>query len=392
MQKFDVAIIGGGAAGLACAATIKKLSPALSVCIAESGARLGKKIAATGNGQGNISNADMSARHFHGSLKDTAYAICNDERYNPFSLFDFLTITDRAGRVYPSGRQASAVSDCLIRRVNSAGITVRTGAAAVSVSKGFVISLSDGGTVYSRRVCLAAGGKAQKQFGTDGSSFSLAKSVGHSITPIFPSLVQLKTDGGFKMLKGLRAECAVTVCGNKDFRFVGDVIFTDYGLSGNAIFSASAYCADKTLTKLKIEFLPDVPAECIKNIVQARLDSGYKVEECLGGTLHNALGRELIKRCPDKTAEGIALFVKSFPVDVVGTLGWDYAQVTKGGIPAEEVTENLESKIMKGLYFVGEALDVDGDCGGYNLHFAFASGMYVAEKIVASLSGEGQYD
>ena len=112
---------------------------------------------------------------------------------------------------------------------------------------------------------------------------------------------------------------------------------------------------------------------------------GYAESELLGGTLHNSLGREIIKRCKTKDAEGVANMVKSFPVTVEGSLGFDYAQVTKGGIPSSEINQNLESKIVNGLYFAGEILDVDGDCGGYNLHFAFASGMYAAECIHQSI-------
>lgn len=388
MENYDVAIIGGGAAGLACAVRLKELDKNLSVIIVEAGERLGKKIAATGNGQGNLSNADLSNKHYHGSLAPLAKTLCQDGAVNPLTLFDFLTVCDKVGRTYPAGKQASAISDSLIKRVNSLGVKVLCGSPVVSIAKNLTLTLKNNTQIKAKKVLLATGGKAQKQFLTDGSAYSLATSLGHTLTPLYPSLVQLKCTGGFKQLKGIRSECRVTVLNSSGKKLVtteGDVIFTDYGLSGNAIFYASAYCTGQKGVTLSIEFLPEIPKEEVVKIIKKRQGLGYNESELLGGTLHNALGREIIKRCNNKSAEGLANMVKSFPVTVEGSLGFDYAQVTKGGIPSSEITQNLESKIVKGLYFAGEILDVDGDCGGYNLHFAFASGMYAAECIHQSI-------
>ncbi|MGN1104037.1 MAG: aminoacetone oxidase family FAD-binding enzyme [Candidatus Coproplasma sp.] len=388
MEICDVAVIGGGAAGLACAVTLKQLNKNLSVIIVEAGERLGKKIAATGNGQGNLSNADMTAKHYHGSLAPLAKTLCQDGAVNPLTLFDFITVSDKSGRMYPAGKQASAISDSLIKRINSLGVKVRCGSPVTSISKNLTVTLKDNSQIKAKKVLLATGGKVQKQFLTDGSAYSLATAIGHSLTPLYPSLVQLKCTGGFKQLKGIRSECRVTVYNSSNKRLAtteGDVIFTDYGLSGNAIFYASAYCTGQNGITLSIEFLPDVDREEIVKIIKMRQGMGYAESELLGGTLHNALGREIIKRCKDKSAEGIADMVKCFPVTVEGSLGFDYAQVTKGGIVSGEINRELESKIIKGLYFAGEILDVDGDCGGYNLHFAFASGMYAAQCIHQSI-------
>lgn len=388
MKTFDVAIIGGGAAGLACAVRLTELNKNLSVVIVEAGNRLGKKIAATGNGQGNVANADAPHGHYHGSCAALAEEICG--RTDALSLFDFLTVTDKSGRIYPAGKQASAVSDCLIKKVRKGGVTVLTDAPCVKLSDKLEITLKDGEVIKSSRVLLAAGGKAQKQFMTDGSAYALAVGLGHSVTPLYPSLVQLKCTGGFKALKGIRADCRVTVKdgqGKPSAVTCGDVIFTDYGLSGNAVFYASAYCSGEKNVSLSLEFLPGVPAEKIVSVIAERKNNGYERSELLGGTLHNALGREIIKRCNSSRPEDIVFLVKNFPVAVEGALGWDYAQVTKGGIPRNEIGGDLESKFVKGLYFAGEVLDADGDCGGYNLSFAFASGIYAAECINSSIVG-----
>lgn len=390
MRKYDVAVIGGGASGLACAGGIKKIDKNISVVIIEKGERAGRKIAASGNGQGNVSNADLGAEHYHGSGAHLAEKLCSSRLYNPLELFDFLFVTDKLGRIYPAGKQGSALSDCLINKVTARGAEIMLSTAVTAIEKGFKLTLSGGEILYADKVVLAAGGKAQKQFGTDGGAYALAESLGHSVTPLYPSLVQLKCDTRHvKTLKGIRTECKVTAFGG-DGKILGgatgDVIFTDYGVSGNAIFYVSAYCADAKDVTLSLEFLPEIPEEQIAADVAGKLAKDYPQSELLCGTLHNQIGRAVIRRSGSSDPRTIARTVKNFTLKVEGTLGFDYAQVTKGGVPASEVDENLQSKIVPNLYIVGEALDVDGDCGGYNLTWALASGMHAAKCVVNSFN------
>ena len=202
----DVAIIGGGASGLAAAALLCRTTK-LDIALIEGGGRLGKKLAASGNGQGNISNAHISAQNYHGSGAARAYDIisCFGKVYE--RIFYGRFTCDERGRIYPAGRQASALSDCLIAEVRRGGVNVLTGARVVSLEKGgqFVLRLSDGSSMTAKYVVMCVGGKAQKQFGTDGSSYALARAFGHRITPLFPSLVQLKTDVAH--IKTLTATC-----------------------------------------------------------------------------------------------------------------------------------------------------------------------------------------
>lgn len=389
MQKYDIAVIGGGASGLACAVRLKELDKNLSVVILEKGERAGRKLAASGNGQGNVSNVDLGAEHYHGSGAFLAAKLCSSRVYNPLEMFDFLFAADKLGRIYPAGKQGSALSDCLLRKVEALGIELKTSAEVTDIKSGFLLTLSDGVKVAAGKVVLAAGGKAQKQFGTDGGGLRLAQNLGHSVTALYPSLVQLKCDTRhIKTLKGIRTECRVTA--QKDGKVLGeasgDVIFTDYGVSGNAIFYVSAYCAGVEGATLSLEFLPGISEEQIAADVKNKLEKGYPQSELLCGTLHNQVGRAVMKRCESRDPRTVARAVKNFTLAVEGSLGFDYAQVTKGGVPASEVDENLQSRIVPNLYVTGEALDVDGDCGGYNLTWALVSGMHAAKCIVNSLN------
>lgn len=389
IMNYDVIIVGGGAAGLACVARLNKSGKNLKICLIDAGDRFGKKLAATGNGQGNISNLDMSAERYHGGNVSLVEKIACQNPYGGAALFNCLFSADEKGRIYPAGRQASAlVDDLMISLKNPPLALTATGRKVEKINKtarGFEIPQGGGLFDKAKFLVLCTGGKAQKQFKTDGSAYSLATSFGHTLTPLFPSLVQLKTETTHvKTLKGIRADCMVTAFYNgKPLKKVrGDVIFTDYGVSGNAVFSVSSYVADKQNVTLSLEFLPDFPAEEIEKSITAHQKAGCETSELLSGTLHNQIGRAIIKRAGCADATKITRMLKNFTLPVLGTLGFDYAQVTKGGIDMREITDELESKLVKNLFFAGEILDVDGDCGGYNLQWAFTSGMAVADAIL----------
>ena len=255
------------------------------------------------------------------------------------------------------------------------------------IKRGFELTLSDGKKLQADRVVLACGGKAQKQFGTDGSSYALAQSFGHKLTALYPSLVQLRTDTShIQPLKGIRVDCLVTAyCDGRALGSArGDVIFTDYGVSGNAIFKISSCVSGVEGCTLSLSFLPDIAEEDIARDIQKKLALGYPSGELLSGTLHNQVGRAIIKR-GGSDVKNIVRTLKNFTLPVTGTLGFDYAQVTRGGIDCADIGEDMQSKLQKGLYLVGEYVDVDGDCGGYNLLWAFASGVRAAKSIVEGL-------
>ncbi len=375
-----IAIIGGGASGMACAVLLARRGQ--EVTVLERGERLGRKLSATGNGQGNVTNTDMGAEHYFSDDNEKVARLL--ARFGSGETVRFLEsmggifLPDGRGRVYPAGRQASAVTDLM--RFELARLGVRTlfhaQVGSLSFDRDFFLTY-EGGQLHADAVILAAGGRAAPNYGTDGSAYALAQGFGHTVTPCSPVLVQLKCDpASVRGLKGIRADAALSVIrrGETIFGCRGDVLFTESGVSGDAVFRASSYA--QAGDELKIDFLPDVPAERLFEVLK---DGG---ENCLLCVVNNGLGRTLF-RLAEGEKEKLAALVKGFPLTVTGTLGYAYAQVTRGGIPLAETDDNLMSRLQKGLYFTGEILNVDGECGGYNLQWALTSA-YVATEGVLS--------
>ena len=398
MEKIKLAIIGGGAAGLILACSLKNHNGAV---VFERGERLGRKLSATGNGQGNLTNLGvLNAEYFSVCKNPPAYAQKLITEYDDKSMTAFfrklgvLCIADERGRVYPSGRQASALTDALRFSLARRGITVRLETQVTKVEKsgeGFLLTLStkEGERkLYAEKVIVCAGGKAAKNFGTDGNGYALAQSLGHTVTKLYPSLVQLKTDTRYtKTLKGIRINDGIITAKtpSRTLSMQGDIIFTDYGVSGDAVFRLSAFIADELESggcTLTLDFLPQYTEEEIYTLLQAKQSAfpDTAAGEILFGVVNNQVGRAVMRRAENHLKEAAKL-VKAFPLTATGSLGFDYAQVTKGGIPLHEVTESLESRKAKGLYFAGEILDVDGQCGGFNLQWAYASARAVAKAL-----------
>lgn len=377
MKTYDVIIIGGGAAGLYLAAA---LGGRVSAAVVERGERVGKKLSATGGGQGNLSNMGVCAEKYFGDRGAIA-DVLGDDRTRVLKMFDGLLTADARGRIYPAGRQASSLTDCL-RRKASACADVLTGMRVTGIKRGFIVS-TDKGELRGKRVVLCTGGMAGRGFGTDGSAYALARAFGHTVTELHPSLVQLKTDSpDIKTLRGVRADCIARVlCGEEYIAEAeGEVIFGDGAVGGSAVFYVSPFVTGKRGCTLELEFLPGVSEEEIAADVRRKQALGIERSELLAITLNNMLGRAVIRRTHGGAAD-IAHTVKHFALPVSGTTGFDGAQVTRGGVPLGEVTRSLESRLERGLYFAGEILDVDGECGGYNLHWAWASALRVAESI-----------
>ena len=401
MKRITIAVVGGGASGLIASALLSKYENC-SVLLFERNDRLGKKLSATGNGQGNITHRALSTDDYF------AQAAFPEERvsrmlaeYGDDSVCAYLqslgvlTDTDGRGRVYPAGKQASSITDALRFSLRE-NVQTHLQTKIVDIRKkdgGFILTTDKNQSFFADYVLLCTGGKSAKNFGTDGTAYALAERFGHSCTPLFPSLVQLKTDvGAIRTLKGIRvADGKVTaqVNGKTITSLQGDIIFTDYGVSGDAIFRISAYVADKISqgVTLSLDLLPNYTQEEIALAMQNKRAAFPDMPfiELLGGTLNNQVGRAVLKTVSSDDILSAAKRVKDFPLTVIGTLGYDYAQVTKGGIPLAETDESLQSKLVNGLYFAGETLDIDGACGGYNLQWAYTSARVVVDALTAKM-------
>ena len=390
-KKTEIAVVGGGAGGMLCALLLARAGR--RVLLLERGERLGRKLSATGNGQGNVTNVALDETHYftddRSKVASVLGAFSGNDLLDFFRSLGGLFSADERGRVYPTGRQASAVTDLMRFALARAGAQVRCNFFVKEIKrKNGQFVLSDGKEEYTAEYAvLATGGKAGAHFGTDGNGYASAKSFGHTVTPLYPSLVQVKTETeDIRSLKGIRADALVRAYDGEKFlkEERGDVLFTDYGVSGNAVFYLSAYLSGAKDPSLSLSFLPDCPKEAIGAAIKKRGEYLPK-EEWLGCIVNNALGRAIVRRAKregDGSAEQILSLVKDFRLKVTGTPGFDGAQVTKGGIPLSEVSEKMESKKRKNLFFCGEILNVDGECGGYNLQWAFSSGAVAAREIL----------
>ena len=412
MEKITVAVIGGGASGLILSNALAKLHiQNAKTVVFERGERVGRKLSATGNGQGNITNArvlDEPEGYFStGKIDKRISALLS--RYTPQNFEEFWSqrgvalVYDERGRAYPASRQASSLTDALRFYALEQGVELRVNTRVIALEKsgeGFLIHYEKEGsthTCYAQTVVLCTGGKAAKNFGTDGSAYALAQKFGHTLTRLYPSLVQLKTETThIKTLKGIRVTNGLLRARTplKEYVLRGDIIFTDYGVSGDAVFRLSAFIAhelESGKVSLSIDFLPELNEEkIIQMLLQKR--AAYPAldpNELLFGIVNNQIGRAIMRRAAGDMQKAAQL-VKDFPLQATGSLGFDYAQVTKGGVPLSETDEHFESRFAKNLYLAGEILDVDGQCGGFNLHFAYASACAVAEAIAERFKKGGQ--
>ena len=370
-----IAIIGGGAAGMSCAVLLARKGH--SVTVLERGERLGRKLAATGNGQGNVTNTAMNASHyFSDDMKKVERLLL---RFGQEDTVHFLEsmggifLPDSKGRVYPAGRQASAVVDLFRFELERLKVDVRFNAHVhkIAFDRDFTLEWA-GGQMRADAVVLAPGGKAAPKFGTDGSAYALVEPFGHIPTDTEPSLVRLKCNKDItKRLRGIRIDSALKVVrgGKTVYKTRGDTLFTDSGISGDAVFRASAHV--QTGDTVVLDFLPDVAIERVREVVTAK---------GLYCVVNNGLAR-VLESIGKHDQNKLAQLVKEFPLTVEGKEGFQEAQVTKGGIRLLEVDDHLMSKKQGGLYFAGEILNVDGECGGYNLQWAFTSAFAVSEGI-----------
>ncbi|MBQ9383860.1 MAG: aminoacetone oxidase family FAD-binding enzyme [Ruminiclostridium sp.] len=399
MNAYDIAVVGGGASGLAAAISAKRVNKKASVAVTERLPKVGKKILATGNGRCNLSNTDLG-RAYHGSCRDMPdnAGICVPDF---FAGLGVLCEDDGSGRIYPRCRSAASVLDALRLECAKLGVEEICGfeVKKLEIGKAFTLR-SDTDSITARSVILAGGGKSQSALGSNGSLLGICSDIGISVAPAFPALVPLKTDPALvKPLKGQRADANVTFSHNgkavKSER--GEVQFTDGLLSGICVFDLSyLYDMYGRGSELRLDLLPGMSAEevtaLLKDTRSVRADTAP--EDYLSGIFTRPMGIYILKRAlgrlPGKTREindiaKVAGTIKALTFPVTGTAGFERSQVTGGGIVADELTERYELKKSPGMFACGELLDIYGDCGGYNLDFAFSSGILAGRYAASDL-------
>lgn len=406
MQKvYKTIIIGGGASGLFCAIDLCSGDYPLNgedVLILERLPRVGKKLIATGNGQCNLSNKNLSPKNYHGDKGFIKTFFDGAKEINLESEFLNLgipLISDEKGRLYPVSRQASALLDVFRESLENLKVNIQTEARVKSVKKcGDVYKVeSEKGDFFTERVVFSCGGKAGSQFGTDGTAYKLLENFGHTTTSTYPSLVQIKTEREkIKGLKGIKETAKVTLLDGDEVlkEETGDVLFTDYGVSGNAIFYLSSAYYQAKNPMLKLEFLPFFGYEETLSVLERKKSKlkNFCQENALLCIVNKKIANAICKEAKDITPKALTESLKAFYIKPIGTLSFDSAQVTRGGIDTKDVNPfTLKSKLEKGFFITGEMLNVDGDCGGYNLHFAFLSAKVVATEIKKSIQGETKW-
>ena len=392
---ITVAVIGGGAAGMM--AALEAASRGAAVSVYERQNRVGRKLAVTGNGRCNLSNLNASPAAYHGA--DGSFAEPALRRFSPeetlsyFRSLGLLTVAEPDGRVYPLSDTSGSVVDVLRFAMEALGVRLKDSCEVRSLERygeGFRLTCKDG-SVEADRVIVACGGMAGERFGGTGLGYRLLESLGHHCTPLRWSLVQLRSDNPYcRSLKGIRADAEVSaLCrGERLASSAGEVQFTDYGLSGPAIFEISRSALSCPKTVISLDLVRSVSESELAAMLLQRKRSTPQLTlgDVFLGTVQNRIGRvlvsasglkasESVRSLGEKTARTLATLAKNFEFSVIGDMGAANAQVTAGGILTSEFDpETMESRLVSGLYACGEVLDIDGDCGGYNLQWAWSSG------------------
>ena len=378
-----IIIVGAGAAGMLAAIHAKTKDN--QVILIERNTNCGKKILITGNGKCNYLNDDFNISHYRSdNLEFLENIITEENKKLLISEFKKIGIEPKIknGYYYPMSNTSVSIQNALLLTLKQKGIEIITNTTITDIKKiNNKFILNDKFTCD--KLIIAAGSSACPKCGTDGTIYDALKPLGLKIKKPLPALVQLKSEGKFlKEWAGIRCDCELSLFENDKLikKSIGEVQLTDYGISGICTFQLSSDCIrgldSGKKEAIKINFLPDIKDFDTFYLNRVKLLKGRNDIELFEGLINYKLLYVLFKH-----NKNIKEALTSFSLEITGYNGFDKAQVASGGIKLTEINDNFECKNIKDLYIIGEALDVDGDCGGYNLAFAFLSGIIAGESI-----------
>lgn len=397
-MKYDVIVIGGGASGMI--AAVKAAERERKVLLLEKSQSLGRKILASGNGRCNLMNTGSLRYYGDPVFAERVIGRCGKKELNAFFNYYGLFLSEESeGRVYPATFQSATVVSALRKALKISGAEVRTGNGVISVRKrdeGFEIFTDAHTSISSDTLLICCGGAAQPNLGGTDTGYSLLSSLGHRINTVFPALVPVKTDRkSISGLSGIRAHCGVSLyapSGSLLHQTSGEILFTDYGISGICIMQCARFIQEAG-AYFEIDFLSPFSGLNVDTLID-ELKRRKKVFSCfspvalLDGMVTDRIAYAVLKQAGiplrgetsgetgDEQLARIAERIRHYRICADGTRGMEYAQVSAGGADCSQFDPStMESLLVPGLFAAGEVLNVDGDCGGYNLMFAFASGM-----------------
>ena len=406
---YDTIILGGGASGLLAAATLARQG--FRVALLEKQSRVGRKLLSTGNGRCNLTNLNAKASDYHGSRQAAQMAL---RAYPPkkiveiFGTLGIPCVSDAEGRVYPMSKQAASVLDALRLSCEEAGVKTLTDFPVAELQPAFIATTSDGRMVRGKTALVCTGGLAAPKLGASGEGYRMLEAYGHRILPRFPAIAALKTPPeAVRGLKGIRADGTIRlVCDDEVLRVeTGEVLFAEAGISGiaamqlarqaNECLRAGKACA------ARLELLPDAT-----NVLRARAGAvpWRRMEDFLTGIVARRLGQTLVKAAgidftlmagelSNQQIDRLSGLLSGWTLPVTGTQDFDQAQVTAGGASLGDFDlRTMQSHRWPGLFAAGEILDVDGDCGGFNLQWAWSSALMAASGIGDRLNAHSDKD
>ncbi|GIT98881.1 NAD(P)/FAD-dependent oxidoreductase [Sulfurovum sp. TSL1] len=401
----DMIVVGAGAAGLV--AAIMSARAGQKVLLLEQNSKIGKKILVSGNGKCNIGNRYIASHRFHGESPDFIEAVLKGYDFQVvekfFTSLGLVLIEGKEGKMFPMSLQASSVVEILEYEAKNAGVEILCDCAVTSLNKEediFTVETSQG-TKRCKKLLLASGSPAAPQLGGSNSGYAFATKMGHSLIPRHPSLVQLCSDETWvKSCAGVKVGGVAQLHANGEYitEEKGDLLFTNYGISGLAILDlsreVSTRLANYDYCELNLDLMPELSKEKLTNLLLNRIkkESEKPVEIWLHGVINKKLISVILEQSKCKAKQEkelnrkeiskLVYTLKNLKLSINDTKGFRGAEVATGGINTTEINpETMESKLVPNLYFAGEILDVDGDRGGFNFHFAWVSGMKVGKNL-----------